>query len=151
MMNFQQFQATKTVCADLGVPTSDESMQGVSGLTYLGVLFLMDFTQKPGFYSLLVGREETVSDDLESLERGLYEFACSEGYCDVNVACVKDSDVEAAALVDDLDAALLPLMNIANVSDGGVASMVFSGFDWSAATTDQRVRQLHHWLKTEEV
>jgi hypothetical protein len=46
---------------------------------------------------------------------------------------LKRSDIEAAALVADVDAALLPLMRIVGISTGDVAAQAFSGFDWAAA------------------
>lgn len=67
----------------------------------------------------------------------------------VMVEAVKDSDIEAAALIDDLDAAVLSLMEIAGIDDGGVAAHCFSGFEWETADAHERVTQLHHWLRTE--
>ena len=76
--------------------------------------------------------------------------AIDEGcYTMVDVTAVKDNDVEEAALIDDIDAAILKLQNIAGINDGGIAAQCFSGFDWTNADTAARVHQLHYWLRVE--
>ncbi|MCK1671089.1 hypothetical protein [Bradyrhizobium sp. 150] len=67
----------------------------------------------------------------------------------MSVFQVTDSDIVAAARVDDVDAAVLTLQNIAGIDDGGVASICFSGFDWAAASNVERIHQLHAWLRVE--
>ena len=62
---------------------------------------------------------------------------------------IKEGDIEAAALVANVDAALLPLMRTAGISTGDVAAQAFSGFDWTAADTKARIRQIKAWLKLE--
>lgn len=46
MMTFEQFQATKKEVPDLGVPTSDEMLKGVPGLTYCDVLYIETRTDR---------------------------------------------------------------------------------------------------------
>jgi hypothetical protein len=67
----------------------------------------------------------------------------------MSVFQVTDSDIVAAARVDDVDAAVLMLQNIAGIDDGGVASICFSGFDWEVASNIERIHQLHAWLRIE--
>ena len=62
---------------------------------------------------------------------------------------IKDSDIEAAARIADVDAALLPLMRTAGIATGDVAAQAFSGFDWTAADRMARVHQVRKWLKLE--
>ncbi len=89
-MTFAQFQATKTHCDDLGAKLSDAMWEGepaAKGNVYLDALYIgavMDHwpeaARKQGAWHLLIGNCEWISDDLESLERKLYDFAVSEGY-----------------------------------------------------------------------
>jgi hypothetical protein len=65
------------------------------------------------------------------------------------VAAIKLNDIGRASQIDDVDAALLTLMNIAGIDDGGVAGIVFSGFDWGGASQSERVDQLAEWIRTE--
>ena len=44
---------------------------------------------------------------------------------------------------------LLTPMNIAGINDGGVAGIVFSGFDWNGANQSERVDQLAEGIRTE--
>jgi hypothetical protein len=62
------------------------------------------------------------------------------------VSAIKLDDIGRASQIDDVDAALLPLMNIAGIDDGGVAGIVFSGFDWSGAS----IRNVDRWLNGSE-
>jgi hypothetical protein len=64
---------------------------------------------------------------------------------------IKESDIEAAARVANVDAALLPLMRAAGISTGDVAAQAFSGFDWAAADTVARIQQINAWLKLEKI
>ena len=65
------------------------------------------------------------------------------------VAAIELDDIGRASQIDDVDAALLALMNIAGIDDGGVAGIVFSGFDWNGASQSERVDQLAEWIRTE--
>jgi hypothetical protein len=92
MMTFEQFQATRKESNDLGRDTEDcmwDNEPKASGLLYLGKLFIENVedwwpqrAKDMGKYHLLLGRDEWVSDDLESLERELYDWAMSAGYDD---------------------------------------------------------------------
>lgn len=79
-MTFKQFQATKRECADLGEPTTDESLAGRAGLVYMDVLYIE--TGDYG-YCLTIGNSSECGTDLARFERQLYDFAKSEGYCDL--------------------------------------------------------------------
>jgi hypothetical protein len=87
-MTFEQFQATRKQCDNLGEALRDEMLMSEKGLLYCGCLFIEDTnawpTDAPGYskgrWYTLIGRSEYQSDDLQSIERKLYEFAVSEGY-----------------------------------------------------------------------
>jgi hypothetical protein len=66
----------------------------------------------------------------------------------MTVASIKDNDIEAAALIDDIDVAVKS-QDIAGITTGDVAGICFSGFDWASQSTDARVHQIHAWLKSE--
>jgi hypothetical protein len=146
MMTFEQFQATKQVVGDLAValPFNADLYDGrvVPGLVYLGELSIEK--AEGNCWSLTIGNIGKVSPDLVALERDLYAFAQSEGYFEVSKA-----QLETAAANDDLDAALLPIMNLCGIEDGGVAGQVFSGFDWPTATKTDRMAKLEYWLRVE--
>lgn len=67
----------------------------------------------------------------------------------MTVAYIKDNDIEAAALIDDIDVAVKSLQDIEGITTGDIAGICFSGFDWASQSTDARVRQIHAWLKSE--
>ena len=90
-MTFEQFQATRTDCDDLGAVLSDgfwdDAEKPAKGFIYLGCLFIEkvqdhwpDASKAEGKYHLIIERSEWITDDLESLERRLYAFADSDGY-----------------------------------------------------------------------
>lgn len=91
-MTFEQFRATRTVCADLTKAFPGmcwEDGPAASGLVYLDELYIEDVkphwaetARKRGKWYLILCNEEFVSDDLTLLERRLYEYAKSEGFCD---------------------------------------------------------------------
>jgi hypothetical protein len=88
-MTFEQFQATRRTVSDLSDAIEDEQLVGAPGLVYLDALFIeLRFEDWVGSYAndyaykLLIGRDDWCSNELEPLERKLYEFAVSEGYCD---------------------------------------------------------------------
>lgn len=92
-MTFEQFQATREVCSDLGKvlkdATWDDLPEPATGYLYLECLYIdevrewwPDAARQAGKWHLLLGRDEYITDDLEALERKLYEFAVSEDYCE---------------------------------------------------------------------
>jgi len=90
MTNLEQFQASKTHCTDLGTKLQDARWEGepnAVGNVYLDALYIeqvqdhwSEKAKARGKWCLLLGNQEWISDDLESLERELYDFAVSEGY-----------------------------------------------------------------------
>ncbi len=93
MMTFEQFQATKTHCDDIGAAISDARWEHepvpAKGNLYLGELYIEEVLphfspemKHQGKWYLTIHRDEWVSDDLEDLERKLYEFAKDEGFLD---------------------------------------------------------------------
>ena len=78
MMTFEQFRATKKQIADLSVITSYDEDKNAPALTYLDDFYI---ALDGGKYRLMIGRDEVETEDLESLERKLYEYALEEGYC----------------------------------------------------------------------
>lgn len=90
-MTFEQFQATRRHCDDLGEALQDAGWAGepspASGNLYLGCLYIDEVkphwpekARAQGKWHLLIERSEWISNDLESLERRLYEFAVAEGF-----------------------------------------------------------------------
>ena len=86
-MSFEKFQSTRTDCADLGAFLQDESLEGRPGLIYCGALYIEkanslwpEEARERGAYDLILGRDEWISPDLETLERKLYAYALSEGF-----------------------------------------------------------------------
>ncbi|MCP1852824.1 MULTISPECIES: hypothetical protein [unclassified Bradyrhizobium] len=87
-MTFEQFQATRTECADIGAAISTDMgiTEPVPGFLYLGTFYIEGMTstwpdeaRAQGTYHLLIERDEWISDDLEALERHLFEFALASG------------------------------------------------------------------------
>jgi hypothetical protein len=86
-MTFEQFQQTRVAVHDLGVAVRADGPQGVSGMTYCGNrLFIEDAHTWPGEplwdgrWYVCIDRSEYRSDDLETVERALYDFAIREGF-----------------------------------------------------------------------
>lgn len=86
-MTFETFRATGRESGDLWDECDDASVKGRPGRVYCGCLWIEDAsdwpTDAPGFgqgrWYTIIGRDEYQSDDLESIERRLYDFAVSEG------------------------------------------------------------------------
>jgi hypothetical protein len=90
-MTFEQFQATRIYCPDLGKALQDACWDDepvpATGNLYFGSLYIDEVqdhwpeeARERGKWHLLLERDEWISDDLTSLERRLYEFAVSAGY-----------------------------------------------------------------------
>jgi len=96
MMTFEQFQATRTWSDDLAAVIEDECFvdpahpeRKEQGNVYLGALYIdrvqswwLPEAKAQGGWHLIIDRSEWITNDLETLERKLYEFAAVEGYCD---------------------------------------------------------------------
>lgn len=69
----------------------------------------------------------------------------------IDVSKITIFDLNEAAQNSDLDAALLPIMNKAGITDGGQAGIMFEdGPDaWRASQHHSRIAQLVRWLTTE--
>jgi len=65
------------------------------------------------------------------------------------VVAIKDSDVENAASMDDLDDAARHLQDIAGITTGDVAGQCLNEDAWRNNDHRGRVRLLKDWLKTE--
>ena len=91
-MTFEQFQATRRWCDDLGAAIADARWQGEPPATVQSVprrplyeavqAHWPEATEAQGKWHLIIGRDEWVSDDLTMLEKHLYDFAMEEGYGD---------------------------------------------------------------------
>lgn len=89
-MTFEQFQATRRYSENIGAAISDARWEGeppAKGYLYLDVLYIEevqphwpDAAKARGKWHLLIARDEWITDDLETLERKLYDWAASEGY-----------------------------------------------------------------------
>jgi hypothetical protein len=92
-MTFAEFVSTRRWCEDLSEAIADARWQGeppAKGNLYLdGTLYIEevqahwpDATKAQGKWHLLIERNETICDDLESLERKLFAWAMANGYGD---------------------------------------------------------------------
>jgi hypothetical protein len=86
-ISFKQFVETKQRSSDLGEYLQDERLRGIGGLVYGDCLYIEDvhtWTRPHGvksrWYTPTYPHKEYASDNLEMLERILYEFAVVEGY-----------------------------------------------------------------------
>lgn len=83
---FELFESSKEYFDDLGPVIEDDQLDGMGGYAYLGCLFIEDSHTWPvrcdsqGRWYLLLGNCEWFSDDLEELERRLFEWSQSEQY-----------------------------------------------------------------------
>ena len=62
-------------------------------------------------------------------------------------------DILRSAEIDDLDAALLRLQQIAGIDGGDSVATVFSGGEaeaWPSSTRDERTSMLAYWLSIEQ-
>jgi hypothetical protein len=59
-------------------------------------------------------------------------------------------DLAIASAVDDVDAAVLRLQEIASIQDGGVCGQHFNPESWAHLTPKERIEKLIEWLKTEQ-
>ncbi len=91
MLSFELFQGTREACADIGAVISADMgrEKPVSGNLYLGTFYIeavdSDWFDSAtalarGKWYLILERDELISDDLEMLERKLYEFAVASGH-----------------------------------------------------------------------
>lgn len=85
-MTFEEFQATRTHCDDIGAAISADLGEKTAGNLYCGTFYIearADWwtpqAKAQGAWYLILERDDYISDDLESLERKLYEFAKDYG------------------------------------------------------------------------
>ena len=92
-MSFEEFRDTRFWCDDLGTKLADaawdDEPEKARGWIYLDALYIEkvlphwpEDTRALGKWHLIINRSEWITDDLESLERILYEWALTEGYCE---------------------------------------------------------------------
>lgn len=89
-MTFEEFQKSRRWSEDLARDVSSDNWSAQDtpkGWLYLGSLYIERVqphwpkaAQERGSWHLQIYRDDWISDDLESLERKLYEWAVSEGY-----------------------------------------------------------------------
>lgn len=90
-MTFEEFQATRRRCDDIGAVIKDAhwEQEPAKGNLYLDDEYPLyieetqphwpEEAKAQGRWYLIIGRSEWITDDLATLERKLYEFAGSEG------------------------------------------------------------------------
>jgi hypothetical protein len=93
-MTFEQFQASRRYSEDIGTAISDARWEGepsAKGYLYLDGLYIEEVqphwpeaAKARGKWYLLIDRDDWITDDLEALERKLYDWAASEGYFEGN-------------------------------------------------------------------
>ena len=88
-MNFKEFQATGRDVVDLGIEIEGQDLDGKPGRVYVNGLYIEKMETTSSYnpklnlrrWFLLINNQDWVSSNLEELEKHLYEFAVSEGYC----------------------------------------------------------------------
>ena len=93
-MTFAEFQATRRYSEDIGAVINDARWDGeppAKGYLYLDALYIEevqahwpDAAKAAGKWHLIRGRAERITDDLQALERDLYDWAVAEGYTDTH-------------------------------------------------------------------
>ncbi|HKX36993.1 MAG TPA: hypothetical protein VJM79_10075 [Rhizorhapis sp.] len=134
MLTLAQFRASRTYVPNLAKIKGIDGPDKQPGYLYLGALYIECVTKEwlqqadKGAFCLTVSNSSKLTSDLAPLERDLYDFAIGEGYCS---APIKDPgrffDLDSELLNSALDAAVLVIQNHLGVTDGGPASMFFSG------------------------
>jgi hypothetical protein len=90
-MTFEQFQASRKPCDDIGAAISADLGGPVptTGFLYDGGLYIetradwwTEEAKERGAYYLILERDEYISDDLASLERKLYDWGAAYGNFD---------------------------------------------------------------------
>ena len=91
-MTFEQFRQTRQWSDDLAAAIPAESFDpGARGNVYLGDFLYIEETGNwpatapghgKGRWYLRIANAEYQTDDLESLERRLYDYAIREGFCE---------------------------------------------------------------------
>jgi hypothetical protein len=111
-MTFEEFQATRRYCENIGAliveARHDDEPLPVKGNLYLRDSLYIEEVQPhwpenakaEGRWHLLLGRDEWITNDLESLERKLYDWAVSEDYEMTSMAELEKL-AEAAKPLDD--------------------------------------------------
>ena len=67
----------------------------------------------------------------------------------MGVSSVKNSDIAAAAIIDNLDRAALHIQKIAGIEEGDIAGISLNEETWRTADTSARVQMILSWLKAE--
>lgn len=81
-MTFEEFKTRRSHVEDLGRHIVDYGFEVVSGFIYPGGLHIEEDRFGGDAYFLTLGNDSTSSEDLETLERKLYDWAKDEGYFD---------------------------------------------------------------------
>jgi hypothetical protein len=151
-MTFVEFQATRVEVSDLApvlerIGMDSDGYEGEAGLVYIDALYIN--SNSPGWaeparsykYLLHISNNEWLSDDLETLERKLYEFALDEGYI----------AEEPAAQFYILQGSGPVGGSTYRVPDGGRVIM-FTNYD-DAETYAEKLRQQHRgvWFAVTQV
>jgi murein L,D-transpeptidase YcbB/YkuD len=94
------------------------------------------------------------AERLALLERiGLEEFAHAQAEHDAhrikNVAAITGDDIARASYTIDIDVAVRNLQDIAGITDGGLAGIMFADFEWLEASPPERLDALYAWINTE--
>lgn len=84
---------------------------------------------------------------------GFEEFAHAQAEHDAHriksIDAITPDDIARASYTLDVDVAIRNLQDIAGITDGGVAGIVFDDFDWPDASPVERLDRLYSWLNTE--
>lgn len=137
-MTFEEFKATRQYNANLGNTLDNETLIDQHGYVYLGALYIEIVSAKwpdaparnRGAFQLTVGNSCELHDDLGAMERSLYVFAVSEGFClGEPVAGLERFTLSDDVLEEALNAACVVVQRHLRVETGDVAGVYFSGND----------------------
>lgn len=68
-----------------------------------------------------------------------------------SIDAITPDDISRASYTLDIDVAIRNLQDIAGITDGGIAGIVFTrtDFDWETASPVERLDMIYAWLNTE--
>ena len=68
----------------------------------------------------------------------------------IDISRITDDEVEGAACVNDLDAAIKPLMDKAGIETGDLAGIIFAAVEWDKLGFYGRLDAIGNWLAHED-
>lgn len=130
-MTFEQFRATRKFVGN--VEEICDGYDAEPGYVYNDALVITiangtwgEEARNKGAFSLVLANTDFLSDDLQDLERRLYDWACGETF-DAPPLDPKRFELPDSIIEDCINASCLIIQRHIGQTDGGVAGMFFSG------------------------